>query len=371
MQTTEHPTSESAAPVEQHEPSSGSVAAPRRPEHRHLAAVEATPSAGPAMASASDLADVMAAFTAATERLQQAHTALEAEVARLKGELRETNAKLRRSRELAALGQMAAAIAHEVRNPLGSIRLYASMILEDLEASLPESSRLAGRIVQAVDDLDSFVSDVLSYSKELKVRRVQVDPVRILREAARTCEPLCNGKTVLTIEPNVILDGTVPACEIEAFSADPVLLQQALVNLIRNALEASSETGGSVCGRVLVHRTPAANWISDSASDGTRLSDAWTAPCRAEDVATVTFEVVDSGPGLSEDSIESMYNPFFTTKPSGTGLGLSIAHKIVEAHGGELEIVNNDGPGVTARLRLRADSATCAVSGEASRTLVR
>ncbi|NOG53599.1 MAG: hypothetical protein HND57_04615 [Planctomycetes bacterium] len=298
--------------------------------------------------SASDLADVMAAFTAATERLQQAHTTLQAEVARLKGELRETNAKLRRSRELAALGQMAAGIAHEVRNPLGSIRLFASMLAEDLEPEQPESGTLAHRIVQAVDDLDLFVTDVLTFSKEIKVRPDQVDPLRILRDAVATCMPLCHETIDIEIDQAASVDALCQLTECADFVADPTLLQQALVNMIRNGLEAVEDSDGRVLCRLCYGVTSPDEWNEAGEPTTDRGHGA------GDGVPTITFEIQDNGVGLSDDCLDSMYNPFFTTKAAGTGLGLSIAHKIVEAHGGELEIGNNDDtPGTTARIRLR------------------
>ncbi len=110
-----------------------------------------------------DLRQLMRSVNEATERLENTHITLKQEVARLKGELAEANVQLHRSRSLAALGEMAAGIAHEVRNPLASIGLYAQMLVEDL-ADRPDGARLAGRITGAVERIDTIVRDVRKFS---------------------------------------------------------------------------------------------------------------------------------------------------------------------------------------------------------------
>jgi len=136
-----------------------------------------------------EVAELLQVFGSVTERLQSTQTMLQAEVRRLKVELRETNEQLRRSRELAALGQMAAGIAHEIRNPLGSIRLYASMLVEDL-IELPESQQIATRIEQAVRDLDSVVGDVLLFSREIHASLVPCSPYDLIDHAVASCHAL-------------------------------------------------------------------------------------------------------------------------------------------------------------------------------------
>jgi signal transduction histidine kinase len=127
-----------------------------------------------------ELAELLGAFNDVTGRLQRTHERLQREVAGLKRELREANEQLSRSRRLAALGEMAAGIAHEVRNPLSSIRLYARMLEQDL-ADRPDQRSIAGRIGAAVHGLDAVVGDVLNFARELRVRpgrRSTLAPVR-------------------------------------------------------------------------------------------------------------------------------------------------------------------------------------------------
>src|SRR5262245_49927759 len=125
------------------------------------AALSHAASGAPAL-SPGDLAELLGAFNDVTTRLQSTHDTLRAQVARLEGELRQANEQIERSRRLAALGEMAAGIAHEVRNPLGSIRLHARMLEHDL-TERPEQRGLAEKIISEVRGLDAVVGDVLSF----------------------------------------------------------------------------------------------------------------------------------------------------------------------------------------------------------------
>ncbi|MEM9372764.1 MAG: histidine kinase dimerization/phospho-acceptor domain-containing protein, partial [Planctomycetota bacterium] len=144
--------------------------------------LNAEPATPDASLSASDLAELMASFNEVTSRLEQTHGQLRGEVRRLSEELREANEALQRSRRLAALGEMAAGIAHEVRNPLGSIGLYASMLEEDLH-DRPECRGVAVKIGSAVRGLDAVVGDVLSFAREIRVRSCPGHPRELLERA--------------------------------------------------------------------------------------------------------------------------------------------------------------------------------------------
>ena len=124
---------------------------------------------GGAGMSPRDLAELLGAFNEASKRLQESHEELRGEVVRLKGELQQANDELERGRRLAALGEMAAGISHEVRNPLGSIRLYAKMLVDDL-ADRPAERLIAEKIGVAVRGLDAVVGDVLAFAREMTVR---------------------------------------------------------------------------------------------------------------------------------------------------------------------------------------------------------
>lgn len=254
-----------------------------------------------------DLAELIGAFNDVTTKLHGAHEALTAEVTRLKRELREANEQIERSRRLAALGEMAAGIAHEVRNPLGSIRLYARMLEQDL-ADRPQERGLAVKIAGAVKGLDAVVGDVLAFSREMRVSWGTIESEALLRGAVQECVP--EGDAWVRVRT-----------ELSEFAGDAGLLHRALVNVVWNAVEAMREKGGEMGLELRVRGAKVegqAGWAS--------------------------IVVRDSGPGIPADVLPRMFNPFFTTRATGTGLGLAIVHRIVDAHGGRVSVRN-----VTAR----------------------
>jgi signal transduction histidine kinase len=238
---------------------------------------------------------------------------LHREVARLKTELSAANAELERSRRLAALGEMAAGIAHEVRNPLGGIRLYAGHLEQDL-SDRPSCQETARKIVRAVRGLDAIVNDVLAFAREMPLRREIVDVEELLQRAIDEALPTTDqgqqtrmerGKpicTKLSVEPAGL-----------TMRLDAPLVHRAIVNLVRNAAEAMTE-GDRAGGELSVSARVEAGWCA--------------------------VGVQDTGPGIPHAVMERMFNPFFTTRATGTGLGLSIVHRIVDAHGGRVQVRN-------------------------------
>lgn len=257
-----------------------------------------------------ELAEIIGAFNEVTGKLHSAHEALRAEVSRLKVELREANEQVERSRRLAALGEMAAGIAHEVRNPLGSIRLYAKMLVDDLADRGPER-QIAEKIGGAVRGLDAVVGDVLAFSREMRVRPEPVDAQELIAGAVE--EGLCGNACDVEIR-----------AECGEIECDASLLHRALVNVVRNAAEAMRESkGGAGAGRLTISTRE-----QSIAGGGEELRDG------------VVIRVEDSGPGVPEDVLPRMFNPFFTTRATGTGLGLAIVHRIIDAHGGRVIVQN-------------------------------
>ncbi len=256
-----------------------------------------------------DLAELMGRFEQAARALQGTHETLRGEVSRLEGELREARGQLRRARDLAALGEMAAGIAHEIRNPLGSIRLYAEALVEDL-ADRPNERAIAGKVARAVDSLNAVVTDVLVFSREIRVHAEETEVVALCVQAAESCAGVASS-TGASIE--------VEGCEGAVVRCDPSLMHQALVNVVRNGCEAACEAGRSP--RVVV--TTCVRTVLDG--EGRRV------PMRA-------LRVSDNGPGVPEEVRGRMFNPFFTTRHTGTGLGLAIVHRILDAHGGRVDI---------------------------------
>jgi len=264
-----------------------------------------------------DLAELMAAFNDIAGKLEQSNEALKGEVTRLHAELRDANAQLQRSRRLAALGEMAAGIAHEVRNPLGSIRLYAEMLRDDLP-DRPEQRATAEKIAGAVRGLDAIVTDVLTFSRELKCRPGAVEASALFAHAIEAARGAGLGGRV-AIERLDEERGAVLRC-------DQQLAQQALLNVVRNAFEAMRDAGG----------------------DGHTLTT--DAACAGEGL--VALRVSDTGDGIDPEKVERIFNPFYTTRASGTGLGLPIVHRIAEAHGGRVEVRAREDRGTTVELFL-------------------
>ena len=258
---------------------------------------------------ANDFAELVRSFNDVTARLESTHSSLRDEVATLKSELQETHRRLRRSRQLAALGEMAAGIAHEIRNPLGAIALNLEALTEDL-FDRPGELELCGRVSKAVTRLDAIVGDVLSFARDTRVRAANVRPSEVIMAAVAHAEDLVDAHD---IDVDLSLDEDLEVM------ADASLLEQSLLNLVRNACEAMALVDGPRRLMVGLHSR--------------ELRD----PERGI-IPHAVFEIRDTGPGIPEEVRERMFNPFFTTRAEGTGLGLAIVHRIVDAHGGRLDV---------------------------------
>lgn len=274
--------------------------------------------------SPADLAELVGAFNEVTARLQSTHEQLRSEVGRLQSELRDTKNQLRRARELAALGEMAAGIAHEVRNPLVSIRLFGEALVEDL-SGLPSERELASKIVRSVDRLNAVVGDVLNFARDLRVQPESIAVDAFLSDAR---EAAAGHAASLGVELSVM------ECDDIRFPVDRGLMLQALLNVLRNACEAASEVPGAE-GRVGVCVEPRRGRTPDGSS--------------REELAIV---VSDNGPGFPAEVRDRVFNPFFTTRETGTGLGLAIVHRILDAHGGSVALGDRDGGGAVVELRV-------------------
>jgi signal transduction histidine kinase len=273
--------------------------------------------------SAADLAELMAAFNDVTAKLQASHDHLRAEVARLTNELHEANQAVARAQRLAALGEMAAGIAHEIRNPLAGIRLYARMLEDDIQGNSGQAG-LAGKITASARAVEQIVHDVLAFAKELRVRpepMLAEDAMERALEAVLGADAGAGAR--VGVERSVATGLTL--------EADAQLLHQVLVNILQNAVQAMSEAGGAGAEgggtrRLLVTVCERRIALLPSSKTRTRC---------------VLFRVQDDGPGVSPEVVERMFNPFFTTRASGTGLGLAIVHRIVDAHSGRIAVRNN------------------------------
>lgn len=267
-----------------------------------------------------ELGRIIMAYSEVTERLQRSHDQLKAQVARLRSELSEKNRLLERKNRLAALGEMAAGLAHEIRNPLGGIQLYAGLLVQDL-CDRPESLAVVRKITTGVKRLEGLVSQVLQFTREVRPSVRPCDLAEIVSDAIEMAEPKAQAAGVsLRVEGPLTL----------AVRVDPVLIGQAVLNLLLNAIEAQE------------------------ASCGNEVAIAYAAAPPDADARQFTLVVRDRGPGIPAEVIDRIFNPFFTTKDHGTGLGLAIVHRIVEAHDGTIAATNNaDDAGGGARFEIR------------------
>ncbi|MEM9296535.1 MAG: histidine kinase dimerization/phospho-acceptor domain-containing protein, partial [Planctomycetota bacterium] len=181
-----------------------------------------------------DLAEIIGAYNQVTDKLQRNHERLQHEVARLRGELRSANDQLERARRLSALGEMAAGIAHEIRNPLAAIRLFVEMIQQDLTpgALAPDAARAtADQVADAVQGMARIVDDVLAFSRELRPVRRWTDAGALFDDAVQLARPTLEAHGV------AVLRDDDPAQPVR-LNVDPSMARQVLLNLLRNAAEA-------------------------------------------------------------------------------------------------------------------------------------
>jgi signal transduction histidine kinase len=215
-------------------------------------------------------------------------------------------ARLAQSEKLSALGQLAAAIAHEVRNPLGVIRSAAQNLNETLHEDDEEGQRSCSFIIAEIDRLASVVSSLLAFARplELKPEPVRVDDL-LDRALALAAEEMRVRRIRVERRP---IDGA------QLVRADRDLACQLFLGLLNNAAEAAGD-GAEVVLEATTH-------------DG-----------------SVEVAVADSGPGVPLELRERIFEPFFTTRKRGTGLGLAVAKQIVEAHGGRIRVGDRAGGG--------------------------
>ncbi len=263
-----------------------------------------------------ELGRIIMAYSEVTEKLQQSHEELLQQISTLRAELSEKNRLLERKNRLAALGEMAAGLAHEIRNPLGGIQLYASVLAKDLVDQAP-ALEVVKKIIGGVKRLEALVGQVLQFSREMRPTIAEMDLADCVRQAIDLAGPTLAASSVCCR-----IDGPTSLL----VQADGLLVGQALLNLVLNAAEAI-ETRGIV-----------------------RIS--YFAPPEASDARQFHLVVRDNGPGIAAPVLDRIFNPFFTTKATGTGLGLAIVHRVVEAHDGTVLATNNPDGGARFEVRI-------------------
>ncbi len=221
--------------------------------------------------------------------------------------------EVRRSERLAALGQLSAGLAHELRNPLGTIRTSAEMLARRLPPADALAQELSSYISTEVDRTNELVKRFLDFAKPFRLEISLADPREILDRAVQQVSARAASKQVMIYRHDSPDLGLVPL--------DAQWIEQLLANLLSNAIEASPANG-----TVTVSSRPA--------EEGIELA------------------VADRGPGIPEENRQIIFNPFFTTKSEGTGLGLAIVAKIVDEHRGRIFVESKIDEGATFRVWL-------------------
>jgi len=228
-------------------------------------------------------------------------------------ELQHLRKEVERSQRLAAVGSLAAGVAHEIRNPLSSLKGFATYFRQRY-GGVPEDVKVADIMIQEVDRLNRVITELLEFSRPMELKRKATDLAGLVRHALGTIEGQARERAIA-------VQSHLPPSIPRAF-IDPDRMTQVFLNLFLNALAAMDRGGVLTVGTA------------------------------RQDDDTLRVSVADTGTGIRKEDLGRVFDPYFTTKPSGTGLGLAIVHRIVEAHGGEIRLESEPGKGTTFTILL-------------------
>ena len=233
-------------------------------------------------------------------------------------EIQELKREVERTQRLASLGRLAAGIAHEIRNPLSSIKGFATYFRERYR-DVPEDQKTAEIMVQEVERLNRVIGQLLEFARPMSVRKKATSIQSVIQHSLKMIEREARAKNI-NIRTNL-------SSEIQEMTIDPDRMNQVFLNLYLNGIEAM-EDGGTLSVELYPDQ-------GDS---------------------QIKIAISDTGAGINKEDLVHVFDPYFTTKQSGTGLGLAIVHKIIESHKGEVKVESEGGKGtkVTIILPIRA-----------------
>ncbi len=229
-------------------------------------------------------------------------------------EVRSLRKEIARSQRLASVGRLAAGVSHEIRNPLSSIKGFATYFKERYR-DVPEDQHIADIMIQEVDRLNRVVSQLHEFARPVKINKKQIQIKDLIEDSIKLIERQAKNADIKI--STRFSSGT------EFVFIDRDRINQVLINLYLNAVE-SMESGG-ILG-VFIKR-----------NDTEKMVD---------------IKITDTGSGISDSDLGHIFDPYFTTKASGTGLGLAIIHNIIEAHGGKIKVDSRYGEGTTVTVLL-------------------
>jgi len=229
-------------------------------------------------------------------------------------EVRALRKEIARSQRLASVGRLAAGVSHEIRNPLSSIKGFATYFKERYH-DVPENQQISNLMIQEVDRLNRVVGQLHEFARPIAISRRSIQIRGFLEDSLKLIERQAS-------KANISIN-TDYNSEIKEVFIDPDRINQVLLNLYLNAIE-SMDHGGSLTVQL----------IKNLKKNG------------------IEIKIKDTGTGISDADLGHIFDPYFTTKPSGTGLGLAIVHNIVEAHGGEIKIESRFGQGTDVTIFL-------------------
>jgi two-component system sensor histidine kinase HydH len=229
-------------------------------------------------------------------------------------EIRALRREIARNQRLASVGRLAAGVAHEIRNPLSSIKGLATYFKERYQDKL-DDQQIANIMIQEVDRLNRVVGQLLDFARPIKISKKPFSMQALIEDSLKLVERQASEK-------NIKIETRFPA-QMGPVSVDPDRLNQVLLNLYLNAID-SMDAGGRLA-------------ISITNSLPTHNTE---------------IKIMDDGTGINQEDLAHIFDPYFTTKATGTGLGLAIVHNIVDAHGGKVTVESHPGRGTTFKISL-------------------